>query len=100
MLTQKQVDQFDRDGFLNGGRILDDAALAELSSELDRVIAIGPRAQGVLKLFFTPDINDYLFSPQRAVEELRAARSANRKTPRWPSHLDRNAAKRVKNCSS
>jgi site-specific recombinase XerD len=59
-----------------------------------RVIAIGPKAQEVLKQFFTPDIHDYLFSPRRAVEELIAERAANRKTPRYPSHMRRNAQKR------
>ena len=42
MLTQEQVQQFHRDGFLNAGRILDDEQLVELSSDLDRVIAKGP----------------------------------------------------------
>src|SRR5262245_26822347 len=56
-----------------------------------RSIAIGPKAQDVLKEFFTPNIDDYLFSPTRAVEERLAERSANRKTPRYPSHMDRNA---------
>jgi integrase len=59
-----------------------------------RVIAIGPQAQALLREFFTPNLDDYLFSPRRAVEEVRAARSANRRTPRYPSHMKRNAAKR------
>jgi hypothetical protein len=42
MLTQEQVEQFHRDGFLNAGRILDHDQLDELSSDLDRVIAQGP----------------------------------------------------------
>lgn len=50
----------------------------------------------MLRPFFTPDINDYLFSPRRAAEELHAMRSANRKTPRYPGHVARNAAKRAK----
>jgi len=62
-----------------------------------RTIAIGPKAQKLLKQFFTPDIDAYLFSPARAVEELRAVRSAQRQTPRYPSHMARNAAKRKKN---
>jgi integrase len=60
-----------------------------------RVIAIGPKAQTLLKGFFTEDAADYLFSPRRAAEEFRAQRSAARKTPRWPSHVERNEAKRV-----
>jgi integrase len=59
-----------------------------------RVITIGPRAQEMLKQFFTPDINDYLFSPRRAMAEYQAERAANRQTPRYPGHMARNAAKR------
>jgi integrase len=61
-----------------------------------RTIAIGPKAQEVLRDFFTPNPADYLFSPSRAVEEILAARGEARKTPRFPSHMRRNAAKRVK----
>lgn len=50
----------------------------------------------MLREFFTADLTDYLFSPARAVEEILAARSEARKTPRFPSHIRRNAAKRVK----
>lgn len=60
-----------------------------------RVIAVGPRAQELLKEYFTPNADDYLFSPRRAVEEQLAERSAKRKTPRYPSHMKRNAAKRT-----
>jgi integrase len=59
-----------------------------------RVIAIGPKAQEVLKEFFTPNLDDYLFSPRRAVEECIAERSAKRKTPFYPSHARRNEKKR------
>ena len=59
-----------------------------------RVISIGPKAQAILKVFFTPVLEDYLFNPRRAVEELRATRGANRKTPKYPSHMARNAKKR------
>ncbi|MFO0806072.1 MAG: tyrosine-type recombinase/integrase [Gemmataceae bacterium] len=34
--------------------------------EKDRVIAIGPQAQDLLKRFFTPSMDDYLFRPSRA----------------------------------
>jgi integrase len=56
-----------------------------------RTITIGPRAQALLREFFTHNITEYLFSPRRAVEE----RMAKRKTPRYPSHMARNAARRV-----
>lgn len=59
-----------------------------------RAIAVGPKAQALLRQFFTPDPDDYLFSPRRAVEEVLAARAAARKTPRWPSHVRFNAARR------
>ncbi len=59
-----------------------------------RVIAIGPQGQNLLREYFTPDIGDYLFSPRRSVEEIRAARAASRKTPRFTSHMERNAMKR------
>src|ERR1043166_985119 len=42
MITKPQLDQFDRDGFLNAGPILTMAEVEELSRELDRIIAIGP----------------------------------------------------------
>jgi len=60
------------------------------------VIALGPKVQAVLRQFFTPSIDDYLFSPERSAEEYRAARSATRVTPRFESHMRRNADKRVK----
>ena len=61
-----------------------------------RVIVIGPKGQELLKQFFTPDLDAYLFSPVRAGEEFRAERSACRKTPRYPSHTKRNESLRVK----
>jgi integrase len=60
-----------------------------------RTIYIGPAAQALLRTFFTTDIDDYLFSPVRATAEIREERAARRKTPRYPSHMKRNAAKRV-----
>jgi integrase len=60
-----------------------------------RPIPVGPKAQALLREFFTPNIEDYLFSPRRGVEEFNAAKSAGRKTPRYSSHVRRNARKRV-----
>src|SRR5688500_19282438 len=48
MLDATQVSEFDRNGYLNGGRVLDDADVDELRDELDRVIARG-------KSGFAPD---------------------------------------------
>ena len=41
MFTQAQIEQFDRDGFINGGRVLSDADLAELTAELTRIVDRG-----------------------------------------------------------
>jgi integrase len=60
-----------------------------------RAIAIGPKAQTLLRGYYTPDLGDYLFSPRRAVEQFHAGRSARRATPRFASHMERNARKRV-----
>jgi integrase len=60
----------------------------------ERVIAIGPKAQDFLRPFFTKNLEDYLFSPRRAMQELRAERAAKRETPRYPSHMKRNSSKR------
>ena len=59
-----------------------------------RTVIIGPRAQELLKTYFVPDLNDYLFSPARAVEAIRAERALRRKTPCYPSHMVRNEQKR------
>jgi integrase len=62
-----------------------------------RCIPIGPKAQELLKGYFTPNISDFLFSPARATEELRLERAAKRKTPKYPSHIKRNEEKRARN---
>jgi site-specific recombinase XerC len=61
-----------------------------------RSVAVGPKAQQILARFLPADPADYFFSPRRAVAALHAARTANRKTPKYPSHMARNAAKRGK----
>lgn len=50
-----------------------------------RVVTIGPRAQALLREFLTDDPEAFLFSPRRAVEEVRTDRAAKRKTPRYGS---------------
>ncbi len=62
-----------------------------------RVIAIGPKAQAILAPFLTDDPQAYLFSPALAVAEVRAARAAGRKVPRYPSEAKRRAKSKVKN---
>lgn len=61
-----------------------------------RIIAIGPKTQEVVREFFTTDLDAYLFSPLRAVEDHLAKRASNRVTPLFPSHIKRNIEKRVK----
>ncbi|MFI5378365.1 MAG: tyrosine-type recombinase/integrase [Tepidisphaerales bacterium] len=47
----------------------------------DRIVFFGPRAQEMLKQFFKPDVNAYLFSPVDAETERQAKRHQQRKTP-------------------
>jgi integrase len=47
----------------------------------ERVVALGPRAQRIIREFQKPDLSSYLFSPGLAEQERRAARHALRKTP-------------------
>jgi integrase len=57
---------------------------------LTRRIAIGPRAQAILRPFLKPDQpTAYLFSPREAVERVRAERRNERKTPLTPSQRAR-----------
>jgi len=46
MMTEKQVEQFTRDGFLNGGPMLTAEQVDGLSVELDRILAKGPDGFG------------------------------------------------------
>ncbi len=62
-----------------------------------RTIPLGPRGKEILSAFLGTQIldpNEPIFSPKRAHAERMAERSAKRKTPRWESHLTRNAKKR------
>jgi integrase len=57
--------------------------------ERDRVIAIGPQAQAVIKPFLKKDLGAFLFSAAEAEEERNAERRANRVTPMTPSQRRR-----------
>jgi integrase len=59
----------------------------------DRVVGIGPRAQEILKEFFTLAIDDYLFSPIRAREERFAKMREARASKVTPSQVYRRKAK-------
>ncbi|QEL19164.1 site-specific integrase [Limnoglobus roseus] len=58
-----------------------------------RTIAIGPRAQKLLREFPTPNPTAYVFSPSQAVEELLAARAAACRTPLLQSREARHIRK-------
>ncbi len=62
----------------------------------DRAIHLGPRAQAVLTEFLssrTIDPTKPIFSPKQSMAEWLAGRTANRKTPKFASHMKRNKAK-------
>jgi integrase len=55
----------------------------------DRVIALGPRAQGIAKPFLQLDTQAYLFNPAEAMTALRLEQRKNRKTRVQPSQMNR-----------
>ena len=61
MLTQAQIDQFQHDGFLNAGQVLDPAEVTELSDELNRILEIGPDgfAEGEPQPVLFRDLNQF-----------------------------------------
>jgi integrase len=59
-----------------------------------RSIFLGPAAQAVLAPFLIRAGDGYVFSPARSEDERNALRSEGRATPRWESHMRRNAIKR------
>jgi integrase len=58
-----------------------------------RVVALGPKAQAVMRPFLTLDLQAPLFSPRRAREERFAALRAARKTRVQPSQVSRRKAR-------
>ena len=54
-----------------------------------RIVAIGPRAQAVLRPWLRLNVHEYLFSPQETLRQLRAQQRRNRKTKVQPSQVDR-----------
>lgn len=55
----------------------------------DRVVALGPKAQAVVRPFLTLRLDDYLFSPARALAEKRCAMRSARKSRVQPSQCTR-----------
>lgn len=60
----------------------------------NREIDLGPLAQDVLRPWVKLDPDAYWFDPREQVAELLEGRSAARKTPPWPSHMQRNRQRR------
>lgn len=64
----------------------------------ERVIAIGPEGQEILRRFLRrvppPDPELPLFSPRDAMAEISATRRSNRRTPLWESHRRAQTRKR------
>jgi integrase len=54
-----------------------------------RVIALGPKAQAIVREFLTTDTQSHLFSPRRAIGEHYAALRAERKSKVQPSQASR-----------
>jgi integrase len=61
-----------------------------------RVVALGPKAQAVIKPFLKLETQAYLFSPRDALAALRARQRANRKTKVQPSQVDRRKRKPIR----
>ena len=59
------------------------------STGRERVVALGPRCQDILKPFLTLNTNAFLFSPQTAMDERRKELRARRKTKVQPSQQAR-----------
>jgi integrase len=59
----------------------------------ERVVAVGPKAQEVLRPFLKADVQAYVFSPIQAQTERDAAKRAARKTEVQPSQLCRKKAR-------
>jgi integrase len=62
----------------------------------ERVIFLGPKAQELIKPFLTTDLNAYLFSPRRYMEQMHAQRAALRKSKRTPSEQRRTRKRKPK----
>jgi site-specific recombinase XerC len=55
---------------------------------------LGPKAQEIIRPFLKLSVSGYLFSPRQSEAERNGGRSAERKTPLWPSHVKHQEAKK------
>ena len=58
-----------------------------------RIIAIGPKAQAIIRRYLKPKVDAYLFSPAEQAEIIAARKRANRQTKVQPSQQCRKKAK-------
>lgn len=54
--------------------------------EISRQVFLGPRCMRLLRMVWPASRDEPFFSPRKTQEDVRAARAAARKTPRYPSH--------------
>jgi integrase len=59
----------------------------------DRIVAIGPKGQSIIRKYLTTDTQEYLFSPAKLMAERAATIRANRKTKVQPSQRDRSKSR-------
>ncbi len=59
-----------------------------------RIIAIGPKGQAIIRRYLKPNLEASLFSPADSVEIQNRNKRAKRKTPLWPAHERRQAKRR------
>jgi integrase len=59
----------------------------------ERVIALGPKAQAIVRNYLTTDLQAFLFSPRKNMEERWAAQRSNRKSKVQPSQVSRQKAR-------
>src|SRR5262249_23258584 len=64
------------------------------TTDRERIVFLGPRAQELLKPYLTLNVTDYLFKRKRCEERRREEQRRNRKTPLWPSHVRHQTRKR------
>jgi integrase len=51
-----------------------------------RIVYIGPKAQAILRTYFTLDLSAFLFRPDESERQRNEQRTAARQSPRWQSH--------------
>jgi integrase len=59
----------------------------------ERVIALGPRAQEIIRPYLKPNTEEYLFSPRDSLEQWRQRQRQERKSKVQPSQLNRAKAR-------